>query len=88
MENLYSLQEDSKEVNQQFNVPIIGEGMKHETEINHLKNLIKKLALDIADFGSLLIQAGIVEVKEEDGNLVYKVNKVKIDEALGGEPQL
>ena len=67
-------------VKEQFNVPIIGEGMKHETEINHLKNIIKKLEVDIAGFGGLLIQAGIVEVAEAEGELIYKVNKVKIDE--------
>lgn len=65
---------------QQFNVPIIGEGMKHETEINHLKNVIKKLEADFAGFASLLFEAGIVEAKEVDGQLVYKVNKVKLDE--------
>ena len=64
---------------EQFNIPIIGEGMKHETEINYLKNVIKKLEMDFAGFASLLIQAGIVEVAEQDGQQVFKVNKVVID---------
>lgn len=53
--------------------------MKHETEINYLKNKIKKLEMDFAGFASLLIQAGLVEVVEEDGQQVFKVNKVKLD---------
>lgn len=64
----------------QFNVPIIGEGMKHETEINHIKNVIKKLEADFAGFASLLFEAGIVEAQEVDGQLLYKVNKVKLDD--------
>ena len=54
--------------------------MKHETEINYVKNRIKKLETDFAAFASLLIQAGIVEVALEDGNQVFKVKKVKLDE--------
>lgn len=50
--------------------------MKHETEINYLKNRIKKLETDFAAFASLLIQAGIIEV---DGD-VFKVHKVKLDD--------
>ena len=54
--------------------------MKHETEINYVKNKIQKLELDFAGFASLLIQAGIVEVAEQDGQQVFKVNKVKLDD--------
>ena len=54
--------------------------MKHETEINYVKNKIQKLELDFAGFASLLIQAGIVEVVEQDGGQVFKVNRVKLDE--------
>ena len=50
------------------------------TEIAYVKNRIQKLEKDFAAFASLLIQAGIVEVKEEDGVQVYAVNKVKLDE--------
>ena len=49
------------------------------TEINYVKNKIKKLEEDFAGFASLLIESGIVEVEEQDGNLHYKVNKVKLD---------
>ena len=65
---------------EQFQIPIIGEGMKHETEINYVKNKIQKLELDFAGFAGLLIQAGIVEVAEQDGQQVFKVNKVKLDD--------
>ena len=54
--------------------------MKHETEINYAKKRIQKLEMDFAGFASLLIQAGIIEVAEENGQQVFKVNKVKIDE--------
>jgi hypothetical protein len=49
------------------------------TEINYVKNKVAKLETDFAAFASLLIQAGIVEVVEEDGEQVFKVNKVKLD---------
>jgi hypothetical protein len=48
--------------------------------MQYVKNRINKLEKDFAAFASLLIQAGIVEVKEEDGVQVYAVNKVKLDE--------
>lgn len=54
--------------------------MKHETEINYVKNRIKKLEMDFAAFASLLIQAGIVEVAIENNEQVFKVKKVKFDE--------
>lgn len=50
------------------------------TEINYVKNKIKKLEEDFAGFASLLIESGIVEVEFENGELVYKVNKVKLDD--------
>ena len=54
--------------------------MKHETEINYVKNKVKKLEDDFAGFASLLIESGIVQVEEQNGELRYKVNKVKLDE--------
>jgi uncharacterized protein Smg (DUF494 family) len=41
--------------------------MKHETEINYVKNKVKKLEADFAGFASLLIQSGIVEVEQDEG---------------------
>ena len=49
------------------------------TEITYLKKKIAQLETDFASFASLLIQAGIVEVIEEDGQRIFKVNKVKLD---------
>ena len=49
------------------------------TEITYLKKRIKQLETDFASFASLLIQAGLVEVVEEKGEKVFKVNKVKLD---------
>ena len=50
------------------------------TEIQYVKNKIQKLEADFAGFASLLIESGIVEVEEQNGELRYKVNKVKLDE--------
>jgi len=50
------------------------------TEIQYVKKKINKLESDFAAFTSVLIQAGIVEVSEEDGQQTYKVYKVMVDE--------
>ena len=49
--------------------------------MKYVKNKIEKLEeeTDFAAFASLLIQAGVVEVVEENGEQVFKVNKVKLD---------
>ena len=49
------------------------------TEITYLKKKIAQLETDFASFASLLIQAGLIEVVEEDGQRIFKVNKVKLD---------
>ena len=49
------------------------------TEMQYVKNRIQKLEKDFAAFASLLIQANIVRVEEEDGVQVFAVNKVKLD---------
>ena len=54
--------------------------MKQETELNYVKNKIKKLEADFVQFATLLLQSGIIRVEEEDGKQVFKVNKVKLDE--------
>jgi hypothetical protein len=50
------------------------------TEMQYVKNRINKLEKDFAAFASLLIQANIVRVEEEDGVQVFKINQVKLDE--------
>lgn len=50
------------------------------TEIQYVKNKIQKLEADFAGFASLLIESGIVEVEEQNGELRYKVNKVRLNE--------
>ena len=49
------------------------------TEMQYVKNRINKLEKDFAAFASLLIQANIVRVEEEDGVQVFKVNQVQLD---------
>jgi hypothetical protein len=50
-----------------------------KTEMAYVKNRIAKLENDFMAFASLLIQAGIVRVDEEEGEQVFAVNKVKLD---------
>lgn len=50
-----------------------------KTEMQYVKNRIAKLEKDFAAFASLLIQAGIVRVDEQDGTQVFAVNKVKLE---------
>ena len=50
-----------------------------KTEMAYVKNRIAKLENDFMAFASLLIQAGIVRVDEEEGQQVFAVNKVKLD---------
>jgi hypothetical protein len=50
-----------------------------KTEMAYVKNRIAKLEKDFMAFASLLIQAGIVRVDEQDGEQVFAVNKVKLD---------
>lgn len=50
------------------------------TEIAHLKKKIKQLESDFSSFATLLIQTGLIEVIDEDGEKVFKVNKVKLDD--------
>ena len=49
---------------------------------NEYEQLLKRvdiLQADLANFVGAILQAGIVElVKDEEGNLVYKINKVVI----------
>ena len=49
------------------------------TEMAYVKKRIAQLEKDFAGFASLLIHAGIVEVKEVEGERVYAVNKVVLD---------
>jgi len=50
-----------------------------KNEMAYVKNRISKLEKEFTAFASLLIQAGIVRVDEEDGEQVFAVNKVKLD---------
>ena len=50
------------------------------TEINYVKKKIKQLEEDIATFGRLLLDAGIVEVQYQGEEFVYQVHKVKLDD--------
>ena len=49
------------------------------TEITYLKKKIAQLESDFTSFATLLIQTGLIEVVEEKGEKIFKVNKVKLD---------
>jgi len=46
-------------------------------DINALRTEIDGIKVDLTNFVGALLQSGIVElVKDEEGNVVYKINKV------------
>ena len=53
--------------------------LRSKTEYEQLLKRVDILQADLANFVGAILQAGIVElVKDEEGNLVYKINKVVI----------
>jgi hypothetical protein len=70
---------------------------KEKTEVSELKNTyrdnlkidalredVNALKVDLTNFVAALLQSGVVElVKDEEGNIVYKINKVVlVDESV------
>lgn len=57
---------------------------RSKSEYEQLLKRVDILQADLANFVGAILQAGIVElVKDEEGNLVYKINKVVIvDESV------
>jgi len=70
---------------------------REKTEVSELKNTyrdnlkldalredVNALKVDLTNFVGALLQSGIVElVKDEEGNIVYKINKVVlVDESV------
>lgn len=47
------------------------------TEISYVKNRIKEVQEEMKNILLILMESGLVEIKEEDGKKVYKVNKIK-----------
>ena len=47
------------------------------TEITYVKNRIKEVQEEMKNVLLILIESGIVEIVEENGKKVYKVNKIK-----------
>lgn len=54
----------------------IGVRMKHQTEINYLKNRIQDLSNDMAALIKMMVDAGFVEVDGKD----IVVHKVKLED--------
>jgi hypothetical protein len=50
----------------------------------HCVQILDALKVDLTNFVGALLQSGIVElVKDEEGNIVYKINKVVlVDESV------
>ncbi len=57
---------------------------RSKSEYEQLLKRVDILQADLANFVGAILQAGIVElVKDEEGNLTYKINKVVIvDESV------
>jgi hypothetical protein len=52
---------------------------RSKSEYEQLLKRVDILQADLANFVGAILQAGIVElVKDEEGNLIYKINKVVI----------
>jgi hypothetical protein len=53
-------------------------------KIDALRDDVDALKVDLTNFVGALLQSGIVElVKDEEGNIVYKINKVVlVDESV------
>ena len=53
-------------------------------KIDALREDINALKVDLTNFVAALLQSGVVElVKDEEGNIVYKINKVVlVDESV------
>jgi predicted transcriptional regulator with HTH domain len=47
------------------------------TEITYVKNRIKEVQEEMKNVLLILIESGMVEIVEENGKKVYKVNKIK-----------
>ena len=57
---------------------------RSKKEFDNLSERVNILQTDLANFVGAILQAGIVElVKDEQGDLVYKINKVVlVDESV------
>jgi len=57
---------------------------RSKSEYEQLLKRVDILQADLANFVGAILQAGIVElVKDEEGNLIYKINKVAlVDESV------
>jgi hypothetical protein len=53
-------------------------------KIDALRDDVNALKVDLTNFVGALLQSGIVElVKDEEGNIIYKINKVVlVDESV------
>jgi len=47
------------------------------TELAYVKNQINALREEMKNLLLALLESGLIEIKEEDGKQVYKINKVK-----------
>ena len=46
-------------------------------DINALRSDVDSIKVDLTNFVGALLQSGVVElVKDEEGNIIYKINKV------------
>lgn len=53
---------------------------KDSTEMRYVKNQIFEMRKEMRDLLVALMAAGIISITEENGQQVYKINKVKLDD--------
>ena len=53
-------------------------------EVDALREDVNSIKVDLTNFVGALLQSGVVElVKDEEGNIIYKINKVAlVDESV------
>ena len=53
-------------------------------EVDALREDVNSIKVDLTNFVGALLQSGVVElVKDEEGNIIYKINKVVlVDESV------
>lgn len=52
---------------------------KDNSEMRYVKNQIMEMRKEMRDLLVALMAAGIISIADENGQQVYKINKVKLD---------
>ena len=65
----------SEQLSNKYRDNLKADGLR--AEVDALREDVNALKVDLTNFVGALLQSGIVElVKDEEGNIIYKINKV------------